>query len=116
MTGDRRPGAPGGPGAACVCELEGGVTDVPDSCLASRTEASRARLELTALPLAGSARLLSAAGGQRVTIETLHGTTADELWSWLIARDPGYPELERLLDAGWPLRGAPKRQRIGRLH
>ena len=35
--------------------------------------------------------------------ELLDGTTAGELWSWLIARDPEYAELKRLLDAGWRL-------------
>ncbi len=39
----------------------------------------------------------------RRAAELLDGTTADELWSWLIARDPGYAELKRLLDAGWRL-------------
>lgn len=39
----------------------------------------------------------------RRAAELLDGTTADELWSWLIARDPVYAELKRLLDAGWRL-------------
>jgi len=47
------------------------VTRGPDSRSASRTDRARARLDPTALPLADAARLLSAAAGQRVTVEML---------------------------------------------
>ena len=52
------------------------MTEVPDSRSASRTDRARARLDPTALPLADAARLLSAAGGQRVTVEMLEADVA----------------------------------------
>ena len=35
--------------------------------------------------------------------ELLDGTHANDLWAWLIERDPDYAELKRLLDEGWEL-------------
>ncbi len=52
------------------------MTDDHDMRSASRTEGVRARLDPTALPLADAARLLSAAGGQRVTVEMLEADIA----------------------------------------
>jgi len=49
---------------------------MPDSRSASRTDGARARLDPTALPLADAARLLSAAGGQRVTVGMLEADVA----------------------------------------
>ena len=52
------------------------MTEMPDSRSTSRTDRARARLDPAALPLADAARLLSAAGGQRVTVEILEADVA----------------------------------------
>ena len=52
------------------------MTGDNDTRSASRTDSARARLDPTALPVADAARLLSAAGGQRVTVEMLEADIA----------------------------------------
>ncbi len=60
-------------------DREGGdVTGGPDSRSASPTDGARARLDPSALPLADAARLLNAAGGQRVTVEMLEAGIAGQ--------------------------------------